>query len=177
MLGLSIIILFFFIKNNKIKHIITFFTVIMLFIGIENKFGIIHNKISMENDSFTGRTSEFGIFAKNYFEHPILGVGYQNNSIFKNNDIINGTNGILSLILQFGLLGFVYLGMIYKAILRLNTNSDYRKKYIIRDICLYILFCSLEPVMFQPLFILLLFIDGKEEKIKKYKECELYEKK
>lgn len=176
MIGLGLILLFYFIKNNKIKHIIAFFIILILFIVVEKNFGIISNKISIENASFNSRTNEFKFFTENYFEHPILGIGYQNNSIMKENDLMNGTNGILSLILQFGILGFVYLGMVYKSILRLNANSNYRKKYIIRDICLYVLFCSLEPVIFQPLFILLLFIDSGEEKIQMHKECDLYEK-
>lgn len=116
----------------------------------ETIFGIIKNKLHFENDSFSARSRELIIFNNNFWDHPIMGVGYQNNSIIKENGLENGTNGLLSLFLQFGLVGGLPILVMY-----IDGMISFSKKKL--DILLYLLFIgvaiSSEPTIFSPLFI------------------------
>ena len=144
-------------KNNK-----TFlFLLAILLIGVyaELKLGIISDKFTESNASFTGRMSEIPLFIEAFFKAPFWGIGYQNASIFAGTDIKNGTNGLLSLFAQFGLVGavpFIYNNI--SAIRRLRKDV----LLAIRDIIVLLIFWMVEPTIFQPIFLVLLFIEHKE---------------
>lgn len=122
----------------------------------EMNFGIISNKLDDNNISYSERMSEFGLFVKNFGNSPILGVGYQNNSHISSTELENATNGILSIFLQFGLLGGSIIFMFYiRGIWNISHDFfDFFMKLII-----IILFFMSEPTAFKPMFMCLLFID------------------
>lgn len=151
------ILILFISSNNKrsiFKNSITFILMILLLVFIEVNNGIIRNKISMNNQSFLGRTEEFNVVANIVNDNLLTGVGYQNNTEISKYTSMIMTNGILSLWSQFGIIIGTFILIVY-----LYSYCKLSKKIIERLLYmgLFILFCSLEPVMFTVLFIMVIF--------------------
>lgn len=150
-----IMIIFQGIKKKKFSNSLIMMLCFIFVIVIELNYGIISNKFSVDNKSFTGRFSEFKIFKEVIINNPFFGIGYQNSSFIEGTGLINATNGVLSLFAQFG----VIQASIFILINILKFN-DYQKNKILvfRDIIIIVIFWMSEPTIFQPIFLLLLFI-------------------
>lgn len=150
----SIIIIYKLINKKNIKSIVLFSFLLVILIIVEQNIGIISNKFDSSNSSFVDRTSEFEIFLQNIKNSPIYGVGYQNNSHIDGTGLKNFTNGLLSLILQFGFLPSMIIICIYiKGVKNISNNLiDFFIKFV-----MLLVFIMSEPVIFHPLFICILF--------------------
>ena len=120
----------------------------------ENTYGIITNKFASGNDSFVARNMEWKILFDQIWNRPFLGVGYQNNQLIKQYGLADGTNGIVSVFLQFGLVGG--LGILGCYLDGLASFSNEWKNKILYFALAFLSFAS-EPTIFQPLFLCLLF--------------------
>lgn len=156
------------LTNKKYNNFLFFFGILLIGIYAESKLRIIGDKFTASNASFTGRISEIPLFFEAFWDAPLLGIGYQNASVLSGTDIQNGTNGVLSLFVQFGFIGaipFIYNNIC--SIMRLKSEMI----LVIRDIIVLLIFWMVEPTIFQPVFLVLLFIEHKENN--KY-DCEIY---
>ena len=120
----------------------------------ENTYGIITNKFASGNASFVARNLEWKILFDQIWNRPFLGVGYQNNQLIKQYGLADGTNGIVSVFLQFGLVGG--LGILGCYLDGLASFSNEWKNKILYFALAFLSFAS-EPTIFQPLFLCLLF--------------------
>lgn len=120
----------------------------------ENTYGIITNKFASGNASFVARNLEWKILFDQIWNRPFLGVGYQNNQLIKQYGLADGTNGIVSVFLQFGLVGG--LGILGCYLDGLASFSNEWKNKILYFALEFLSFAS-EPTIFQPLFLCLLF--------------------
>lgn len=120
----------------------------------ENTYGIITNKFASGNDSFVARNMEWKILFDQIWNRPFLGVGYQNNQLIKQYGLADGTNGIVSVFLQFGLVSG--LGILGCYLDGLASFSNEWKNKILYFALAFLSFAS-EPTIFQPLFLCLLF--------------------
>lgn len=120
----------------------------------ENTYGIITNKFASGNASFVARNMEWKILFDQIWNRPFLGVGYQNNQLIKQYGLADGTNGIVSVFLQFGLVGG--LGILGCYLDGLASFSNEWKNKILYFALAFLSFAS-EPTIFQPLFLCLLF--------------------
>ena len=120
----------------------------------ENTYGIITNKFASGNASFVARSLEWKILFDQIWNRPFLGVGYQNNQLIKQYGLADGTNGIVSVFLQFGLVGG--LGILGCYLDGLASFSNEWKNKILYFALAFLSFAS-EPTIFQPLFLCLLF--------------------
>lgn len=120
----------------------------------ENTYGIITNKFTSENASFVARNLEWKILYDQIWNRPFLGVGYQNNQFIKQYGLADGTNGIVSAFLQFGLAGG--LGILGCYLDGLASFSNEWKNKILYFAFACLSFAS-EPTIFQPLFLCFLF--------------------
>ena len=151
-----IIVIFYSLFSSKIKfkNIVLMLLLFIILLLIETNLGIISNKFNQNNESFTERSSEVSI-SMNIIEDNIwAGLGYQNSNDLKEYTDIVMTNGVLSLFIQFGfIIGLIILSIyIYGILCRFDNKLD---KIIF--IILFLFFSASEPVIFQPLFILLIF--------------------
>lgn len=151
-----IIIGFKLIINKNYKTFLLIFLLLLLSVYIESKIGIISNKFKVTNKSFTGRLSEIPLFLNSFLKAPLLGIGYQNSSTFLGTEIQNGTNGVLSLFAQFGLIGAIpFIASNIRSIILLEKS----KLLVFRNIIILFVFWMVEPTIFQPLFLVLLFLE------------------
>ena len=120
----------------------------------ENTYGIITNKFASGNASFVARNLEWKILFDQIWNRPFLGVGYQNNQLIKQYGLADGTNGIVSVFLQFGLVGG--LGILGCYLDGLASFSNEWKNKILYFALAFLSFAS-EPTIFQPLFLCRLF--------------------
>ena len=120
----------------------------------ENTYGIITNKFASGNASFVARNLEWKILFDQIWNRPFLGVGYQNNQLIKQYGLADGTNGIVSVFLQFCLVGG--LGILGCYLDGLASFSNEWKNKILYFALAFLSFAS-EPTIFQPLFLCLLF--------------------
>lgn len=132
----------------------------------ENTYGIITNKFASGNASFVARNLEWKILFDQIWNRPFLGVGYQNNQLIKQYGLADGTNGIVSVFLQFGLVGG--LGILGCYLDGLASFSNEWKNKILYFALAFLSFAS-EPTIFQPLFLCLLF--GKATRQDKRLNC------
>ena len=142
-------------------------TILLAAIGVafiiweENTYGIIANKFIAGNASFSARNREWEILADQIWNKPLLGVGYQNNQLIKQYGLADGTNGIVSVLLQFGLLGGMgILGCYWDGLSSFSNKRIDKTLFFI----LAILSFAAEPTIFQPLFLCLLFGKDRLEK-------------
>ena len=140
-------------------------TIIIAIIGIgfivweESTYGIISNKFEAGNASFVARNLEWNILFDQIWNKPFLGVGYQNNQLIKQYGLADGTNGIASVFLQFGLVGgFGILGAYLDGFASFSSKWENKLLYFILA---FISFAS-EPTIFQPLFLCFLFGKSSE---------------
>lgn len=131
---------------------------ITLFIWEENTFAIIGNKFQEDNSSYSARISEFSLLYDNLSDNLFWGVGYQNNEIVKNSGLRDGTNGVISCLLQFGLIGGGTILIMY--IQGLYTLAKNYKDLILYILVAFISFMS-EPTIFTPMFLCALFATRK----------------
>ena len=120
----------------------------------ENTYGIITNKFASGNASFVARNLEWKILFDQIWNRPFFGVGYQNNQLINQYGLADGTNGIVSVFLQFGLVGG--LGILGCYLDGLASFSNEWKNKILYFALAFLSFAS-EPTIFQPLFLCLLF--------------------
>lgn len=99
------------IGNQIVKIRISPKAILMLAIGIgfavweESTYGIVLNKFTAGNSSFLARSLEWKILFEQIWNKPFWGVGYQNNQLISQYGLTDGTNGVVSVLLQFGLVG------------------------------------------------------------------------
>lgn len=124
----------------------------------ESTYGIIANKFAAGNASFVARNLEWKILFDQIWNRPFFGVGYQNNQLIKQYGLADGTNGIVSVFLQFGLAGG--LGILGCYLDGLASFSNEWKNKILYFALAFLSFAS-EPTIFQPLFLCFLF--GKDQ--------------
>ncbi|MEE3892700.1 hypothetical protein [Priestia megaterium] len=156
-------------KNFMKNKSLIILTLLFFMIGLwaENEYGIISDKMSSENASYTARSSEFEITARVLANHPLVGVGYQNNYYnLAYGFIESGTNGVLALYQQFGVFFASIMLLFYFKGIRSLSNS-----FLELSVLFFMIFISFstEPTMFQPLFLIILFhkikVFKKEEKV------------
>lgn len=141
-------------RKSPGKMLVVLIVITAFFVLEESKFGIIGNKLTVSNSSFAARSSELDIFHTYFWNHPLFGVGYQNNGIMKENGLRDATNGVLSLFLQFGLVGAVPISLMYLSGLTsiFSRNAD----KLLMVLFAFLAFAS-QPTIFSPIFICMLF--------------------
>ncbi|SFE83985.1 hypothetical protein SAMN05216378_4278 [Paenibacillus catalpae] len=147
------------LQNLNFKTVSLLLIVLLTLVIAENKMGIISNKFSADNASYTARSSEIPLFYETISTDPILGIGFQNNSYLNGTGITDATNGILSVLSQFGLLGGGTILLIYCYSIRKMSvgNVDYMLKLFV-----VFLFFASEPTIFTCMFLILIFAGIKE---------------
>lgn len=161
---LLVVIIFIFKFSSQISskvnlRVVALWLALMaLFVWEENTFGIVGSKFQKDNSSYTARISEFSLLYNHISDNLFWGVGYQNNEIVKNSGLRDGTNGVVSCLLQFGLIGGGMILMMY--IQGLCTLAKTHKDAILYILVAFISFMS-EPTIFTPMFLCALFATRK----------------
>ena len=153
---LIIILKFLDLKKVNIKNILFSILTISILFVFQLNLNIVSNKLNANNESYTARLSEVSITKEILADNTLLGIGYQNNNAIKHySSLENLTNGILTTYIYFGIIFGSIIIIIY--LLGVLTNDKIKKLDKVILISIYILGAISQPVMFLPLFIVLIF--------------------
>lgn len=134
---------------------------LVLFLVEETTIGTINNKFNPASDSYesyTRRMYDLNMGIELISQKPIFGWGFKNNNMYDGFLFESSSNGLVMVTAQLGFLAMaVYLLINFIKFKNLSENFIEFIVYIIT----YCLLISSENLIFQPLFLTVLFLSGK----------------
>lgn len=153
-------------KRKQMTQLIIPLLLLIPLIYFESQSGVIADKFQDGNQSFDRRSLDTTSNLELMIEKPLVGWGFQNNSVLMERyGIGDSSNSLLTFGYQFGLPLLLIMLIYYYSRLQRAIGSVFQS--ILIFIALIIVF-STENMIFQPLFVMLMFFDVKasEQKLK-----------
>ncbi len=141
------------IKSTKIKNIIIKLPIVLFIVLLIFSFltGILYGKVEFINqldNIFTGRIAYSNYYLQTY-GFSLFGSNIQNdtNALFD--------NGYLYMYIQYGIVGLIYLSVLFFAIFNnIKKNHDIKKAILVISFLIYILTESFSPNIFMNIILL-----------------------